>query len=114
MEYNKLKDLAVEAADLYDILNKKNGHNTWTYREYLEGLTGDLGDLHKLLTAKRGYRYIDGDLDEKVAHELVDCLWSLILIAKNLNVDLEKEFVENMQSLKTQLVQKLSADVPVK
>ena len=107
MEYRKLEELAVEIADLYTMLNKKDGHKVWTNREYLEGLMGDIGDLHKLLMANRGFRQIDGDLDKKIAHELADCLWSIILIAKDLNIDLEKEFTENMRLLKTKLGQKL-------
>lgn len=107
MEYKQLEKLAFEVSDLYDALNKKDGHNTWTYREYLEGLMGDLGDLHKLLMAKRKYRHIEGDVDEKIEHELADCLWAIMLIAKGLDIDLESAFITNVSTLRDRLKVKL-------
>jgi NTP pyrophosphatase (non-canonical NTP hydrolase) len=108
MKFEEIEQLALKISDLYTTLNKKEGNKVWTHREYLEGLMGDIGDLHKLMMAKRGYRNIDGDLDQKIAHELSDCLWSIIVISKHLEIDLEKEFSKNMIDLQNKLEDKLS------
>lgn len=63
---------------------------------------GDVGDLVKLIMAKNGYRQKE-DIDEKIAHELGDCLWSIIVIAKELDINLEDKFLENMESLENKI-----------
>lgn len=56
MEYSKIEESALTIKNLYDRLNKKEGEDKWTYREYAEGLMGDLGDLMKMLMAKSNLR----------------------------------------------------------
>lgn len=41
------------------------------------GFLGDVGDLAKLVQGKAGVRPRP-DLDEALAHELADCLWSVL------------------------------------
>ena len=36
------------------------------------------------------------DVDAKLAHELADCLWSILVIANYYGLDLEKEFKKTM------------------
>jgi len=62
------------------------------------GLVGDVGDLVKLVQAQNRKREIE-DSQEKLAHELSDCLWSILIIAKKYDIDLEKAFMETMDSL---------------
>lgn len=64
----------------------------------MAGFVGDVGDLSKLLMAKEGLRQ-NYDVDAKIAHELADCLWSILVIASKLGVNLEKEFVKTMSEL---------------
>ena len=54
----------------------------------------------KLLMAKDGRRAApagvgsEGELDAKLAHELADCLWSVLVLAEASGVDLERAFIE--------------------
>ncbi len=65
------------------------------------------GDLMKLVTAKEGVRVIE-NVDKKLAHELSDCLWSIIILADQYGIDLEKSFQEAMNSLEKSLQKELS------
>jgi NTP pyrophosphatase (non-canonical NTP hydrolase) len=66
------------------------------------GFLGDMGDLAKLIQAKEGVRQYE-DLDNKLAHELSDCLWSIIILANKYGVDLEAAFVKTMSELDNHL-----------
>ncbi|MEO8395172.1 MAG: MazG nucleotide pyrophosphohydrolase domain-containing protein, partial [Chloroflexota bacterium] len=66
------------------------------------GFVGDVGDLAKLVIAQNGVRDIP-DAREKLAHELSDCLWSIIVLAHNYGFDLETVFMENMDTLSQQI-----------
>ena len=97
----KLKPLSKKANEVkekYSKLNKKR----WSVAEYAQGLIGDVGDLVKLIMAKKGFRKIE-DVDQKLAHELADCLWSVLVIADELGINLEKEFIKNMDKLNKKL-----------
>ena len=98
MELNTLQKRAREIKLAYDAKNIKE----WTAAEYLQGLVGDVGDLTKLVMAKDGFRD-DSELDQKLAHELSDCLWSIFVLADELNIDLEKAYLKTMDELKTKL-----------
>jgi NTP pyrophosphatase (non-canonical NTP hydrolase) len=52
---------------------------------------GDVGDLAKLVQAKEGIREI-ANVDEKLAHELADCLWCVLVLANKYHIDLEGAF----------------------
>ena len=62
------------------------------------GFVGDVGDLAKLVQGKAGVRPT-AELDEKLAHELADCLWSVFTLADEYGVDLESSFAETVTSL---------------
>jgi NTP pyrophosphatase (non-canonical NTP hydrolase) len=64
----------------------------------MAGFVGDVGDLSKLVMAKANLRHIS-DVDAKIAHELADCLWSVLVIADRLDVDLEDAFSKTMAEL---------------
>ena len=64
-----------------------------------------MGDLVKLIIAKNNFRKIEA-VDEKLAHELADCLWSVIIIADELGINLEDEFLRNMEKLKERITNK--------
>lgn len=97
----QFKDLIIKAAEVkavYDQYNELTAGKPWSRENVAEGLIGDVGDLMKLVMAKEGLRQMDG-VDEKLAHELADCLWSIIVLADLYNVDLENSFVETMNKL---------------
>lgn len=70
---------------------ERKGQRGWTREEVMQGFVGDVGDLMKLTMAHAGIREIPG-AEQKLGHELADCLWSVLVLAKLYEVDLEKEF----------------------
>lgn len=94
MELKELTEKAKEIKQKYAAKNQKQ----WGVAEYTQGFVGDVGDLSKLILAKNEFRSI-ADVDAKLAHELADCLWSILVIADELGIDLEKEFVKTMGEL---------------
>lgn len=101
-DFNDLKKRALEIRSHYAELNRSEGQGAWSGKEYTMGFVGDVGDLVKLVMAKENLRHIDG-VDEKLAHELSDCLWSILVIAEAYHVDLEKEFIKAMDKLETRI-----------
>lgn len=96
-----LKELMEQAEVIrlqYQELNAKQGKTTWGVRDYAMGFAGDFGDLQKLIMAKENLRDIE-DVDAKLAHELADCLWSILVIANYYGLDLEKEFLRTMSHI---------------
>jgi NTP pyrophosphatase (non-canonical NTP hydrolase) len=75
---------------------------SWTPQEVMLGFLGDVGDLAKLVQGKAGVRPRD-DLDAALAHELADCLWSVLVLADTYDVDLEGAFEETMGALAAHL-----------
>lgn len=98
MEFNELIKKAKEVKEKYRKVNLKR----WGAAEYVQGFIGDVGDLAKLVMAKNGFRAIE-QVDKKLRHELSDCLWSILIIADELGVDLEREFIEQMNALKQRI-----------
>lgn len=68
----------------------------------MAGFVGDVGDLSKIIMAKHGLRAMD-DVDTKLAHELSDCLWSILVIASRHEIDLATEFMKTMDQLDTRI-----------
>lgn len=97
-----LQKRALEIRKKYSALNRKNGHDQWDGKEYIMGFVGDVGDLIKLVMAKENLRSIK-DVDAKLAHELADCLWSVLVLANHYNVDLQKEFLKTMDELEKRI-----------
>lgn len=93
MEFSDVSKRALE------IRNKLNAANKpWGPIEHMQGFVGDIGDLIKLVMAKQGFRHYE-DLDGKLQHELADCLYSVIVIADELGIDLEKGFFRTMEEI---------------
>ncbi len=72
----------------------------------MEGLVGDIGDLMKLVMAKEGWRAGD-DIDNKLAHELSDCLWVLLVLADRYNIKLDETFLKTMDELDSRIAKEL-------
>ncbi|MFA6918570.1 MAG: nucleotide pyrophosphohydrolase [Patescibacteria group bacterium] len=98
MELKEFIKKAKEIDDKYTLLNKHIGNRLWELSEYTQGFVGDVGDLCKLVMAKNRFRKKE-DVDKKLSEELSDCLWSIIMIADKLAIDLEKDFFVNMDEL---------------
>lgn len=102
MEFKELVEKAKKVQLEYRKHNADAGHHSWDAGAYMQGFVGDVGDLAKLVMAKSNYRNIE-NVDEKLAHELGDCLWSLMVLANELDIDLEKSFLNTMNELEERL-----------
>lgn len=102
MEFQSIVDRAIIVRELYSKFEEQNYGKQWTNEEIALGFVGDVGDLVKLILAENGYRNIP-DSKQKLEHELADCLWSILVLAKSHGIDLEKAFLETMYNLERYL-----------
>ena len=102
MELAHLTERALQIRQAFAAREQSRSGRTWTREEIMQGFVVDIGDLMKLVMAKSGARTI-ADADPKLAHELADCLWSVLVLAKLYDVDLEKEFLATMDGLEAKL-----------
>src|SRR3989344_3578361 len=93
MEFKDLIKKANKIKKKYAIQNKKLGRKKWRVADYYQGFVGDVGDLGKLIMAKNNLRHYKNQ-NKKLAHALSDCLWSILVLADGLKIDLEKEFLK--------------------
>lgn len=98
MEFRDLIQRAMTIRERYRQYETERYGRQWTDEELTLGFVGDVGDLVKLVQAKNGVRAID-NVNEKLAHELADCLWSVIILAEAYGVDLEQAFLDTMDDL---------------
>jgi NTP pyrophosphatase (non-canonical NTP hydrolase) len=98
-QFSDLSAQATSVRDHYDELQKIDGHKTWNVQDRVAGFVGDVGDLSELVMAKHQLRRGPEDIDEALAHELSDCLWSVMVIADELNINLEEAFTKTMIEL---------------
>lgn len=104
--FAQIKKLSIDIKKTYDEINHNDGHKKWQVSDFTMGMIGDCGDLCKLIMAKNKLRRSKSeDLDKDIEHELVDILWSLIVIADELNIDLEKVSITQLNILKTRVEQ---------
>lgn len=106
MQLSALSARAQAIRQLYDEQARRDGRRPWTAAEFAQGFAGDVGDLMKLVMAKQGLRPAPSgkpDLDAALAHELADCLWSVLVLAETYGVDLESAFTRTMDSLESKL-----------
>jgi NTP pyrophosphatase (non-canonical NTP hydrolase) len=103
MDFQNMIDRAISIRRLYEEKEKQLYGSVWTSEEIALGFVGDVGDLAKLVVAEHGKRKIEISR-EKLGHELSDCLWSVIILAKLHNIDLEKSFIETMAELENYLL----------
>lgn len=105
MDFQLLKERSLTLREKYKKLEKKKYGKEWTTAQIAQGFVGDVGDLMKLVTAKEGVRDIS-NIDEKLSHELADCLWSIIILADSYHIDLEKALLEMTESVELSIEKK--------
>jgi NTP pyrophosphatase (non-canonical NTP hydrolase) len=98
MEFDQIVRRALAIRERIAQFEQSQYGRTWSSEELALGFVGDVGDLAKLVTAKNGVRNIP-QADEKLAHELGDCLWSIIVLAHVHHIDLEQAFMKTMDEL---------------
>lgn len=107
MEFSQLAERALAVRQLYSTYEQQNFGRAWHAKEIALGFMGDVGDLAKLVLALDGVRDIP-DARAKLAHELADCLWVVLVLAKLYKIDLEQSFLETMDQLETNLNARLN------
>jgi len=107
MKYEDLLTRALEIRSQYDLLNKAKRNVEWNEQQFMAGFVGDVGDLSKIIMAKHGLRDME-NVDEKLAHELADCLWSVLVLASKYKIDLAEEFMKNMDGLEKRIAQEMN------
>ena len=98
MEFTALVQRALTIRRRYADHEIRTYGREWTTAELTLGLVKDVGDLAMLIQASEGVRHVT-DLDKALAHELSDCLWSVIALADRLSVNLETAFTQTMDEL---------------
>ena len=98
MDFQELSRRALVIRQQYRVFEKEEYGESWSPEELALGFVGDVGDLVKLVMAVNGRRNIP-DAREKLAHELADCLWSVIALADVHDIDLEQAFLKTMEDL---------------
>ena len=105
MEFQQVVQRAIEIRKQYEAKEKQFYGSSWTKEEIALGFVGDVGDLAKLVVAENGKRNIVNS-KEKLEHELADCLWSVIVLSHIHGVDLENSFINTMNELEKNLLEK--------
>jgi NTP pyrophosphatase (non-canonical NTP hydrolase) len=106
MSASSLAPLTARARQIRDAFDRHNtaaGRRPWSATELAQGFSADVGNLNKLVMMHAGLREAPPDLHARLAHELADCFWSVLVLADAHNVDLAKAFRETMTSLETKL-----------
>lgn len=94
----QFSELIKRVKEVRESFREQEGDHVWGATEHMQGFVGDVGDLTKLVMAKSGYRNFE-NLDDKLAHELADCLYSIVILADDLGIDLESAFVKTMDEV---------------
>lgn len=102
MDFQTLVRRAMEIRQQYAALEEATHGRAWSREDVAMGFVGDVGDLVKLVMAHSGVRRI-ADADQKLAHELADCLWSILVLSALYGIDLEHAFLQTMDDLEQQI-----------
>lgn len=108
MTCQELLETAIRVREKYNKLNARDHGGAWDGNKLMAGFVGDVGDLSKIIMAKNGFRSMD-NIDEKLKHELADCLWSILILAHYYKIDLENQFLESMKELEAQVDRELAS-----
>jgi NTP pyrophosphatase (non-canonical NTP hydrolase) len=101
-----ITDINLKVAKLYDVLNAKRNGKVWQAGDIMRGFVGDVGDLTKLTMVMDDLREIP-DAQQKLAHELADCLWSVIVLADMYDIDLWQTSMIEMTKLAAKVESKI-------
>ena len=106
--FQSIQEHALAIKQKYDKLNIQNGQKVWGTTEFCQGLMGDFGDLIKLLMAKDNLRSTKSlNLEQDITHEMCDLLWSVLVLANELNVPLAESFPKWAKELSQKIEPKL-------
>jgi len=110
LSFKEISNQAIEVRDHYNELQDKDGAKKWDAQDRMAGFVGDVGALSKLIMVKFKLRRGPENIDEELAHELSDCLWSVLVIADELGIDLEEVYTKNMSELHARIEREKSSN----
>lgn len=72
----------------------------WSIEDLVLGLVKDVGDLAAAVQRMNGMRPAgEDDPADALRHELGDCLWAVLVIARHYDIDLTGAFVSTMDDI---------------
>jgi NTP pyrophosphatase (non-canonical NTP hydrolase) len=92
----KLQQRAMEIKRRYAELEKQRDGKSWDALKMAEGFKKDVESLIEILKSRK----ID---QRKLNHEMADCFWSVLVLARKLDVDIERAFWTTMLELDNRL-----------
>lgn len=104
MELQKLINRAMDLRNQYEKKEKQLYGSPATDEDLAQGFLGDVNNLIRLLKAEHGKGEI-AHSTEKLGSQLSHCLWSVIVLARMHNIDLEQNFMETMDKLENHLLE---------
>ena len=102
MNLPELSSRAVSVRQRFAALETAKYGRPWTREDVAMGLVGDIGDLMKHVMAHQGIRKMPGS-EERIAHELADCLWSILVLAEMYGIGLEGAFLRTMDDIEAHI-----------
>jgi hypothetical protein len=105
MDIATLTAKAIALRQRFAAAAREKGEREWSREEVMQGFVVDVGDLMKLVMARSGIREVE-EVDRKLAHELADCFWSVLVLAKLYDVDIEKAFDSMIEVVSADLASK--------
>ena len=103
MEFQKLTNRAMDLRQQYEKKEIQLYGSPATNEDLVQGLSGDAHNLLKLVMAEHGKREIANSKEKLEAH-LAHCLWSVIVLAKLQDIDVEQAFMRAMDRLESHLL----------
>ena len=104
MEFQKLIHRAMDLRRQYEEKEKRLYGTPSTSADIAQGFAGDVNNLVKLVMVEHGKHSI-ANSKEKLESQLAHCLWSVIVLAKMQDIDLEQSFMETMDRLENHLLE---------
>ncbi len=104
MEFKKMTHRALDLHRQYREKEKQLYGAPSTSETIAQGFLGDVNNLTKLVMAEQGKPSI-ANSREKLGSLLSHCLWSVIVLAKMHNIDVEQSFMETMDRLESHLLE---------
>ena len=104
MELQKLIHRAMDLRTQYEKKEIQLYGSASTDEDIAQAFLGDVNNLTKLVSAIHGKGKI-ANSTEKLGPQLSHCLWSVIVLAKIHDVDIEQSFMETMDKLENHLLE---------
>jgi NTP pyrophosphatase (non-canonical NTP hydrolase) len=104
MELQKLINRAMDLRSQYEKKEKQLYGSPSTDEDIAQGFLGDVNNLTKLIRAGHGKGKI-ANSTEKLGSQLSHCLWSVIVLSKIYDINLEQSFMETMDKLENHLLE---------